>query len=204
MERAEEAELARRLVRMDEAAWTRFCRDYAPSLLRYVRWQFALGEDEAQDVLQRTLVRCVRAIASYDATRGALFTWLKAVARNEALSLLRAQGRGLREIPASSFGEEFAEKMLETLDQGALASELLARRDLQLAVQDALMELAPRWREALLLKYVEELRVAQIAARLGESESAVASLLARAREAFRRIFETRLREAENGEEVKAR
>ena len=59
------------------------------------------------------------------------------------------------------------------------------------------MELPSRSRKALMLKYLDNCRVAEIARRLGESEKAIESLLSRSRNAFRTIFLKKV----NGERV---
>jgi RNA polymerase sigma factor (sigma-70 family) len=55
-------------------------------------------------------------------------------------------------------------------------------------VQASLLALAPERRQVLVEKYVEELSVAQIAARTGKSPKAVESLLSRARGQFRALL----------------
>lgn len=188
MDKAEEQYLVKRLVRMDEPAWERFCRLYGPPLLGFVRYGLGLEAERAEEAVQMTLVRCVRAIGTFDPARGELFIWMKAIARNEVHTLGRRDQKFAAEIPHSAFPPEVVEQILQLLDRADLADEVLARRDLQLLVQEVLMSLAERQREALTLKYLEDLRVTEIARRLGLTEKAVESLLSRAREAFRAAF----------------
>lgn len=89
MDQAEETVLAGRLRAMDERAWALFCRDYSPVLLQFARWQFGCSRDKAEEVAQMTFVRCVRSIGTFDASKGRLWGWLKAIARNEAHTYLR-------------------------------------------------------------------------------------------------------------------
>jgi DNA-directed RNA polymerase specialized sigma24 family protein len=46
------------------------------------------------------------------------------------------------------------------------------------------------------LKYVENRKVAEIAAMLGQSEKAIESLLSRSRQAFRKVFLRKAKDAE--------
>ena len=55
-------------------------------------------------------------------------------------------------------------------------------------VQASLLALPPERQQVLVEKYVEELSVAQIAAKTGKSPKAVESLLCRAREQFRALL----------------
>ena len=194
MDRAEEKDLAERLVLMDEVAWERFCRLYGPPLLGFVRYALGFDAQQAEEVVQMTLVRCVRSIGSFDPARGELLTWLKAIARNEAHTLARRAQKIAVEIPHSAFPPEVVEQILQTLDTAFLPDEILARRDIQFLVQEVLVSLPERQREALTLKYMEELPVAEIARQLKNSEKAIESLLSRGREAFRSAFKARLTE----------
>jgi RNA polymerase sigma-70 factor (ECF subfamily) len=55
---------------------------------------------------------------------------------------------------------------------------------------EALSNLPKRWQEVLLLRYVADLSVRDVARVLGRSERSTESLLARARRAFRKSFES--------------
>jgi RNA polymerase sigma factor (sigma-70 family) len=188
MDQAEEIALVRKLVKMDEKAWEMFCREFAVPLLTSVRLQFGCRRELAEEIVQMSFVRCVKSIRSFDPTRGRLLTWLKAVSRNEAHTLLPrcpAPAPGAAEPEALSAR---AREIVDKLDEAALPEEILARQETQLLVQEAITELPSRNREALVLKYVENRRVSEIAGMLGQSEKAIESLLTRSRQAFRTAF----------------
>jgi RNA polymerase sigma factor (sigma-70 family) len=191
MDRAEEKALVRGLVRMDEGAWEVFCGEFSLPLLTYVRLQFACSRELAEDVVQMSFVRCVKSIGSFDPSQGRLFAWLKAVARNEAHTMLSAYP-----TRAETVSEATCEA-IEGLDDAVLPDEIVARKEAQLLVHEALMELPSRSRKALMWKYLDNCRVAEIARRLGQSEKAVESLLSRSRNAFRTLFLKKV----NGERV---
>jgi RNA polymerase sigma factor (sigma-70 family) len=182
MDQAEEKALVRGLIRMDDGAWEAFCAEYALPLLTYVQLQFSCRRELAEEVVQMSFVRCVKSIRSFDPSRGRLFTWLKAVARNEAHTALSAcpvQPAVAPEVLCEAF---------EGLEEAIVPDEVLVRKEAQLLVQETLMELPSRNRKVLSLKYLENCRVAEIARRLGQSEKAVESLLTRSRNAFKTMF----------------
>ena len=202
IERAEEKELVERLIRMDEVAWGRFCRLYGQPLLGFVRYALHFDVLQAEEVVQMTLVRCVRSIRSFDPSRGALWVWLKAIARNEAHTLARRNQKVTVEVSQSTFPPEVVEQILQTLDTAFLPDAILARHDIQFLVHDVLLSLPERQGMVLKQKYLEELSVAEIARQMNTSEKAIESLLSRGREAFRAAFTTRLKEdAELSREV---
>lgn len=191
MDRSEEDHLVGELIRRDAAAWERFCRLYAQPLFAFVRYALRLDAEKTEEIVQMTLLRCVRSISTFDSGRGDLFGWLKAIARNEARTFLKQGKDGGAERTYSVLPPSILEEILETLDQGDLPEEVLARRDLRLLVQEVLLGLGERQRRALVMKYVEELKVAEIARRLDTSEKTVESLLSRGRDAFRTSFQAK-------------
>lgn len=134
---------------MDEGAWERLCRAYSRPLFGFVCFCLNLSREQAEEVIQMSFVRCVRSIGTYDPSRGRLFAWLKAIAANEAHTFLRSDRQRSREVAASVLSEDAARSVLEVLDKGPLPDQLLARRELQSLVQEALAELRLRHQEAL-------------------------------------------------------
>lgn len=188
MAQSDEDHLVSELIRNDEAAWERFCRLYARPLLGFVRHALGFDAEQAEEIVQRTLLRCVRSIATFDSGRGDLLGWLHTIARNESRTLLQKNIGGELERAYSVVAPSVIDEILATLDQSDLPEEVLARRDVQLFVQNVLVTLSDRQRRVLVMKYVDELSVAEIAISLKSSEKAVESLLSRAREAFRTAF----------------
>ncbi|MHC4648258.1 MAG: RNA polymerase sigma factor [Planctomycetota bacterium] len=188
MDKAEEKALVPRLARMDEQAWEVFCKEYSLPLLEFVRFSFGASTETAEEVVQMTFVRCVRSIRTFKPSRGRLFGWLKAISRNEAHTLLRADSATVGAVPPSSLAENAADKILDKIDSSPLPEEVLARKDVQLLVQETLVELNSRYRQALIGKYLDNLRVSQLAQRMAASEKAVESVLVRSRGAFRKAL----------------
>jgi RNA polymerase sigma-70 factor (ECF subfamily) len=187
MDQAEETALVRRLVAMDEQAWTVFCKECSPPLLRFVQLSFRCGPEQAEEVVQMTFIRCVRSIRTFDSARGRLLGWLKAVARNEAHTYLKMPGK----VSFNDSSVDVAAWLTERIDRTPLSDDALARQDVQLLVADTLALMNGRQRDVLVAKYIEGLKVAEIAAKMNASEKTVESLLSRARESFRAIVASR-------------
>jgi RNA polymerase sigma-70 factor (ECF subfamily) len=191
MQKADAKSLVRRLSRFDEEAWAAFCKEFAPVLGRHVQYRFGCDADRAEEIVQMTFVRCIRSIASFDPSRGSMLDWLKAIASNEARTTLKAQAR-LRTggDPAVGSRSPLA-AIVDCMDRQPLPDELLARKDVQNMVAQCLVQLPPRQRQVLVMKYQEDLKVSEMARRLSLSEKAVESLLSRSREAFRNALSAR-------------
>lgn len=188
MDKAEEKALVRKLIRMDDRAWEGFCTEYARPLLGFVQLCFGCDVEKGEEIVQMTFIRCVRSIRTFDPSRGRLFEWLKTVARNEGHTLVGEDRTRRLGISLSSINQHTADNILATIDKAPLPEELLARKDVQTLIHQCLAEMNTRHRQVLISKYLNGLKVSQIAVRLGSSEKAVESLLSRSRESFRNLF----------------
>jgi RNA polymerase sigma-70 factor, ECF subfamily len=198
MDAAEEKALVPRLVTMDETAWETVCQEHSRPLLSFVHMVFGCGREQAEDIVQMTFVRCVRSIRSFDPARGRLSTWLRSVAKNEARTVLGREARNSGHFSLSSVPGHVADEILDALDRRPLPDELLARQDVQEAIRNALAAMNSRQREVLICKYIEGMRMSEIASQMGISEKAVESILSRSRASFRDAFVKGNQDQESG------
>ncbi len=136
-----------------------------------------VGGDEAaaEDLLQETLLEAVRGAAAFRA-EAAASTWMCAIAR-----------RRLARYYESERKAEMARRSLSLVQDGQGASgpgdDILERQD---EVVRALGRLPATQRQVLVLKYMEEMSVVDIAGQVNRSRVQVQSLLQRGREGLRR------------------
>ena len=107
MDRLEETSLVEKLVAGDERAWGSFCQEYSGPLMDFVRRQLGFDREQSEEVVQRTFVRCVRSISTFNPGRGRLFPWLKSVARNE----VRGCARGRSDVPMSTTCDDVVRRL---------------------------------------------------------------------------------------------
>lgn len=179
--------LVRRLLAHDEEAFNEFFDAYYPRLCRFAGPRL-LDDDAAHEAAQATMVRAVQALTQWRG-EASLFTWLCTICRNEIAGEARRRGRRVVVPLITDDGD--VQGALESLDApGRRADMALERADLGRLVQLALDHLPPRYSRALEWKYLDDLSVRDIAARLGVTPKAAESLLTRARDAFRDAFHT--------------
>jgi len=119
---------------------------------------------DAEDVTQDTFVAALQRMSTYDPAQ-AIGPWLRAIARNRAIDLLRRRARAPEPEPASSQSVE------------AVAIERLEAE----RVRAALARLPDRDRAMLVLRYWEDQPVETVARCLRMTDGAVRVALMRAR-----------------------
>jgi RNA polymerase sigma-70 factor (ECF subfamily) len=150
------------------------------ALYNHARWH-ARDDSEAEDLVQETLTKALRAFDSFEP--GTNFkAWIFRILRNTFLTSRTAISNS-----RTVFIEDHPD-VLETADSGLTPeAEVLKLNDLS-ALRRALDQLAPQLREVVLLCDLEELKYREIAAVLDVPIGTVMSRLARARQMLRQIL----------------
>ena len=134
---------------------------------------YSMGDElRAEDVLQIVFVKIYRGLPGFR-FEASLATWIYRIALNECLNQQR--GRGVQHIPFEALlGSD------EELDSSAAADLQHAEAERREIVHRAVMELSPKLRAVVALKYLDGLSYEQIASVLECSPGTVASRLNRA------------------------
>lgn len=148
----------------------------APVVYGFIFARVAGDEPAAQDLLQETLMEAVRGASSFRG-ESALSTWLCAIARRRLARFYEAERRA-----------ELARSALRVVDEtgGGGPADRVSDFERQDEVVRALARLPVLQRQVLVLKYVEDLSVQDIADQVDRSRVQVQSLLQRGREGLRR------------------
>ncbi|RQW85080.1 MAG: sigma-70 family RNA polymerase sigma factor [Geobacter sp.] len=146
------------------------------------------NQEDAGEVVQDAFVSAYRGLGKF---RGdaAFTTWLTTITVNLARNRLQQMvSRRSREVcslddPIPGCGE--CNKANDPPSAGPSALELLEREEIRQRVQGCINGLEPGFREALVLRDVEEYSYGEIGTMLSLAEGTVKSRIARAREAIR-------------------
>jgi RNA polymerase sigma-70 factor (ECF subfamily) len=168
----------------EQRAFDEFFNASASRLAAFVSRRSGLDPASVEDIVQNTLIKAVRNLASYRG-EAALFTWVTEICRHE---LADARRKAARRPAHDSLDEPdavaFPAPQLWVPEHREPAAEADVHRQRK-AVIRALNDLPERYARALEAKYGDGLSVKEVAALFGLTTVAAQSLLARARDAFR-------------------
>jgi RNA polymerase sigma-70 factor (ECF subfamily) len=184
--RGDDATLVRRMLRGEDAAFDAFFEDHFPRLYRFALSRTGRPAD-AEEVVQATMMKAVRKLHTWKG-HATLFTWLCTICRNE-IADWRARTSRAEVVPLAEDTPELRDRLASIASRAIERPDDQAeRRQVARLVQVALDTLPSHYASVLEWKYLHDLGVDEIAARLGTGPKAAESTLTRARRAFREAF----------------
>ncbi len=175
----EDQALMERIARGDAGAFRELSDQYLGAIVTFAT-RLVRNQAEGEETTQETFLRAWQSAEKYQ-PKAKLSTWLHTIARNVAIDRLRKKSRN-----------EEAFELDDERDEAPLSgrpSRLLAEKQAQASVQDALSKLPERQRSAIVLCHEQGLSNPEIAQILDTSVEATESLLARARRKLRELVE---------------
>ncbi len=151
-------------------------RECHGEVYRYAWWNTGSRED-AEDITSEAFYRAFRHLDRYDPDRASFYTWIMRIAHN--LVIDHRRGR------SGHFQVELDRDMAAEEELG----EELQREEERRVLREAMGALTEEQRQVLVLKYVMEMKNAEIGKVLGRREGAVNALHHRALRKLGRILE---------------
>ena len=145
---------------------------------------------DASDVVQEVFLKIFRNISNFRA-QSSLKTWVYRIALNEAQNRRRWFGRHRRHEVDLDREDDHARSIQDSLSDNASSPfDLMLGTETQERIEEALQKLSPNFREAVVLRDIEELSYDQIAEILNLNMGTVKSRILRGREALRKQLMT--------------
>ena len=158
---------------------------YRPLLLLRCRGIQHGSRDIAEDIVQQTFAKAVRAFGSFRGKTQAEFeAWIGRIHRNHLIDVLRRtrpEELGQQSLN-DAIGDDAATSVihwLEPAQQGKTPSNMVIEGETALRLAAIIERLPPDQRDAVRMKYLEGITLAEIAVRLNRSAEAVAGLTRR-------------------------
>ncbi len=181
------AGLIERIQAGDAEAWQELVNRYADALYRYVYFRIGMRKEEAEDLLQKTLLTAVEKMGGFKGDEEGWYRWCCGIAKHHLQHFFRAHSRRhAREIVMNEIEQELAEWLeQEGSEEGQWPEARMEKEQMGNNVSAALSCLPSHYQHVLLAKYDSERSMDEIAGELRVSTKAVESMLIRARAAFK-------------------
>lgn len=175
--------LAQQALAGDQDAFEQLVRRYSASLFTYI-CRFLSDQDAACDILQQVLTQLYLSLPTLR-TGEPLKGWLFRVAHNRCLDELRRKRVvHFSELPTS--GEEDDLSPVDMIpDTSPLPEEVAEHHDVQKMLREAIVNLPPKFRSVVLLRYTAQFSFAEIGQMLQMPEATAKTYFQRAKPLLR-------------------
>jgi RNA polymerase sigma-70 factor (ECF subfamily) len=160
----------------DELAFRAWYERSLPRVYVYLFHRCGRDPELAEELTQQAFVEALRSHRRFRGHSDAV-TWVVSIARNKLVDHFRRTERDRRRLAALS-ARDFA-------DTGVAPASPIGPDE----IDEALALIPSQQRAVLVLHYMDQLPVRDVARFIGKSEAATASLLARGRDAFRQAYQ---------------
>ncbi len=188
----EDARLLRGLRAGIESAYEELLARYQQPVYN-ITYRLLGDQSDACDVVQEVFLKVFRGVGAFR-ERSSLRTWIYRIAVNEAHNHRRWFSRHRkREVPLEQKDRDDDHHAYDlTPDSGPSPFDFAFDSETRLLIEQALTEISPVFRAAVVLRDIEDLSYEEIAEILQVSLGTVKSRILRGREALRRVLSQRL------------
>ena len=154
-------------------------------------FRFTGSQTDAEDLTQDVFLKVYRNLASFDTQKGSFQTWITTLARNLLVDHFRRTRleRASESLDASFDGEADGPTMGDRLaDTRPSQDHHVSGLELKAVIQEALKQLSPELREAVILRDLEDMDYREIAEVLRIPEGTVKSRISRGRGELARLL----------------
>jgi RNA polymerase sigma-70 factor (ECF subfamily) len=188
MDQHQESEIVRGLREGQTVAWQRLYDAHAERIWRLVARAMEPASADVGDVVQETFLAAAKSAHQVDFSRGTLWSWLRGIARRQ-VALYYRRRRSFRRQAGQPAGGSIGDSAEPPGSWRPDPLDATVRAELVRCIRSILTQLPTDYELLLVAKYMDGASVEEIAVSEMASLEATRSKLARARRAFRRLFE---------------
>ena len=179
MTRETDKALVQRILSKDEQAFFGFVKEYEPQVYSFVYRQLQ-DKEISEELVQDVFIDFLEALRSFQ-YNSSLKTFLFSIAKYKVIDVIRK--KKVKKVLFSAMPAHMVDNIMPVVMDDELEQKELAQK-----IQTVLGKLPHDYQTILRLKYLDGVRVKEIAERLALPFKATESLLFRARKAFTRLF----------------
>ena len=183
--------LVRQCISGEQQAWQQLVASQHRRIYG-ICYRFTNSASDAEDLTQDVFIKVYKNLDSYDLTKGSFQTWMTTLARNLLVDHFRRTrlDRASDSLDASLGSDEDGRSLGDRLvDTGISQEKHVAGLELKAAIEDALKQLSPELREAVILRDLEDMDYKDIAQVLRIPEGTVKSRISRGRGELARLLQ---------------
>lgn len=184
------AALVARCVAGDGVAWEELARTQHRRIYG-ICYRFIGSASEAEDLTQDVFIKVFRNLESFDPAKGGFNTWLTTLTRNMLVDNYRRarMDRVTDSLDETASGDEDGPTKLDRLaDTGRTQEQHVSGLELRAQIQEALKQVSPELREAVILRDLEDMDYKDIAEVLGVPQGTVKSRISRGRSELAKLL----------------
>lgn len=171
-----------KLTLIDQENFLYLVNRYEKKLLRFIQRISGLGLDDAQDLLQEIFIKVYQNLNDFDQDLK-FSSWLYRIAHNQVISNYR-KNKSRPQLSLFDLDIESYENLVSDFD----ISHSVDQNILKEKMSRALEELDIKYREVVILKYLEDRTYEEISDIIKKPVSTVGTLLRRAKQALQKEF----------------
>ena len=185
------ARLVRQCMAGDSQAWQQLVASQHRRIYA-ICYRFTGSGTDAEDLTQDVFLKLYKNLSSFDTQKGSFQTWITTLARNLLVDHFRRTrlDRASDSLDVSFDGEDGSPTMGDRLaDDGPSQEQHVSGLELKATIQNALRQLSPELREAVILRDLEDMDYKEIAQVLRIPEGTVKSRISRGRGELARLLQ---------------
>jgi RNA polymerase sigma-70 factor (ECF subfamily) len=172
-----EEKLIKSAVKGDASAFGQLYDHYQPMIYRFVAVKVSRRE-EAEDITHQVFMSAWLNVKSYQHRGHPFSSWLYQIARNQVIDFYRSRRS---DTPIDAIDPEYF--AVATSAEFAIPMKLEVE-----AVRQAMKKLKPEYEDVIILRFIEDLSLKEVAGVLGKTEGAVKLMQHRAMRELKKIL----------------
>ena len=176
-----EVELMQKLRKGDQEALKTIFNSNFEKLYAFVFYEVGQNRSVAEDIVQETFLSAIKSASKFKGT-SQIYTWLAGIAHHKIADYYRHANSD------KNTAEIFDREQINFVVDSKPGADIASSTENKIMIDQALNSLPSDYRKIIILKYVQELPINEIAKVLNRSPKSVEGILSRARKTLRKLI----------------
>jgi len=174
----------------NEEAFAQLVERFEAKLLRYIQRLTALPQNHAEDILQEVFIKIYKNLNSFN-PKLKFSSWAYRITHNETINQIKKIKRNT-DLPLETDNED-EQNLLNILESDTNIKEETIQKETAAEVRNILNKLPIKYRDVLVLYYLEQKDYNEISDIIRKPSGTVATLLHRAKSKFKTLYNEQIK-----------